>query len=438
MSLTSTVLFDLPQREIASLIAGRIDQSISTSIVTGFATPGGLAAIASSIKSQPTKLATLVIGAATYSGFTMLDDLVAAGVPSARLLVHLGHTSESGARKNPFLRYHPMLHSKVYYMELSGSRACAVIGSHNVTSFALMGLNGEAAVMLEGPIDSSEFVKVRSHIDAARNQALQYSPGMKEAYAWWTREFIDGLKAEIKVPQDWTTVRTLLIFAKAAKADRPRIGDQFYFEIPAGIEQIDSLKTETHLFLFETLPLDPWQALASAASADAKYKCMTLGAENKQGNLEVVAQWRINETPQPVLERVPGGIFRPITPSGRQQVRAEVVAPYLEPFEYVFEREKIGWDPDFSAEETLHPHLAPDNHRELELSLIRRLEDSAKDLVLWEASGENRAKHGWKLVKNLIPRSGAAMEKDAAALRLASPDSGSFILVSLRRRKKEK
>jgi hypothetical protein len=86
-----------------------------------------------------------------------------------------------------------------------------------VTSFALTGLNGEAAVMLEGPVNSPEFDKICSHIEAARNQAVRNSSGMKEAYAWWTREFIDGLKAEVHLPQDWTTIRTILLFASAAK-----------------------------------------------------------------------------------------------------------------------------------------------------------------------------------------------------------------------------
>jgi len=42
MSLTPTILFELPQEEIASLVTDRIARSSTTSIVTGFATPGGL------------------------------------------------------------------------------------------------------------------------------------------------------------------------------------------------------------------------------------------------------------------------------------------------------------------------------------------------------------------------------------------------------------
>jgi hypothetical protein len=419
--MTPTVLFGRPQNEIATLLIDRMARSSATSIVTGFATPGGLAAIAAPIKARPSSLQTLVVGAATYPGFEALDNLIAAGVPLDRLHVHLGHTAVTGGRKNPFARYHPMLHSKVYYMELPASNACVFIGSHNATSFALTGLNGEAAVMLEGPANSPEFDKVRVHINAARDQAVNYSPGMKEAYAWWMREFIDGLKAEMQIPQDSITVRTILLFASAARADRPTIGDQLYFEIPAGIEQIESLKTETHLFLFDTLPRDPWEALRRALSADAMYTCTTLGAENKQGNREVVANWRIEATPRPVLRKVLGATFRPSPPSGMQQVRAEVGSASVDPFEYLFEREKAEWEPEFSAEDGLHP---PNNIKD--------------DIVLQEARNYGRGAKGWRLVKGLVLRGGSSREKDQAALKLAAPESGSFILVSLRRRRMDK
>jgi hypothetical protein len=43
-----------------------------------------------------------------------------------------------------YARYHPMLHSKVYFFELAGGTSTAFVGSHNLTRFALYGLNGEA------------------------------------------------------------------------------------------------------------------------------------------------------------------------------------------------------------------------------------------------------------------------------------------------------
>ena len=280
--MKSTVLFDLPQSEIASLITDRMSRASDFSIVTGFATPGGLATIHGPIRARPQSLKTLVVGSANYPGFGALDELLAAGVPPDRLHVHLGHTAATGGRKHPFARFHPMLHSKVYYMEHPDGSASAFIGSHNLTAFALGGLNGEAAVLLEGSKDSPEFEKVRQHIATARSQAVVYSAAMKEAYAWWTREFLEGMKAEMRLPQDGIIVRTILLFASAARGDRPKAGDNIYFEIPAGIEQIESLKTETHLFLFDTFPATPQQALDLARRASARYTCITLGAENKE------------------------------------------------------------------------------------------------------------------------------------------------------------
>ena len=351
-----------------------------------------------------------------------MDSLIGSGVSAQRLYVHLGHTKATGGRKNPFVRFHPMLHSKIYYMEQAGGQACAFIGSNNATAFALGGLNGEAAVLLEGDAASPEFAAIRSHIGKARSQAVQYSPGLKEAYAWWMREFIDGLKAEIRIPQEWTTIRTLLLFASAPPSNRPSKGDQIYFEIPAGIEQIESLKTETHLFLFDVLPADPWQALIAAPHAAARYTCKTIGAENLQGNRELRADWQIDGMPRPTLSRVPTGILRPSTASGKQQVRAEVEADDVVPFEYVFEREKEGWDPDFGSEDE---------------EILSSQERMQNQLAMAEAMGPGRREGGWMLVKALRRRQGLAWEKDEAALRLAAPDSGSFVLVSLRRRRKD-
>ncbi len=420
MSIKTTILFDRPQMEIASLVSAKLSQSVATSIVTGFATPGGINAIAPPIKARPSSIATFIVGAATYPAFRALDDLCASGVPMNRLHVHLGHTRESGGRNNPIVRFHPMLHSKIYYMELPDAQACAFVGSHNVTSFALGGLNGEAAVLIEGPVSAPEFAQVRDHIRTARDQSLPYTPDMKESLAWWTREFLDGLKAEVKLPNDWITVRTILVFAQATKNDRPAPDDEVYFEIPEGIEQIDSLKTELHLFLFETLPADPWEALNRAKDADARYTGRVLGADNKQGNLELSTDWRIDGRKPPVLRRVPGKKFRPGTAAGLQQVRAEVTQRYVVPFEYKFDRERKEWQPEFSADQVIHSRL------ELMADQANQL---AKDPDI-TSSGD-----GWKLVTRLVPRVAFGKEPDAQALALAAPESGHFILVSLRRRR---
>ena len=163
--MTTTVLFGTPQSQIASLINSKISQCLNASIISGFLTPSGVRAIAGPIRARPTAIRGLVVGAATYPGFRALDELVGMGVPLERIRVHLGHTRKSGTNKHPIVRHHPMLHSKIYYMEMADDQACAFIGSHNVTSFALQGLNGEAAVLLEGSRGTPEFGLVRDHIE---------------------------------------------------------------------------------------------------------------------------------------------------------------------------------------------------------------------------------------------------------------------------------
>lgn len=242
---------------------------------------------------------------------------------------------------------------------------------------------------------------------------------MKEAYAWWMREYLNGLRVEINLPQDWTSVRTILLFASTQGRQHPKIGDQIYFEINDGIQQIESLKTETHLFLFDKLPRDPLQALFGTRASYARYTCTTLGAENRQGNIELVADWCIDEDPTPILKPVRNRALRPQTPAGKQQVRAEVKSSDVVPYEYLFERSIEAWNPVLASEKPLLQAFARGSER-----------------ALAEATADKRIDHGWRLVTGLVPREGVGYEKDQAALQLAAPESGSFVLVSLRRKER--
>lgn len=415
MSVATTILFGKPQKEIKSLLEERISRSNSTSIVTGFATPGGIKAIENPIKARPTSVKAIIVGAATYPGFEALDSLVAAGVSIDRLFVHLGHTRESDGKKNPTVRFHPMLHSKIFYMELPDEKACAFIGSHNMTSFALKGLNGEAGVLLEGALEAIEFQQIRDHIEEAKKQAVQYLPWMKDAFAWWTGEYIDGLKAEVKIPQESIAGRSILICAKISDDDLPKAGDQLYFEIPSGIK-IETLKTETHLFLFKTMPANSLEGIYG--KPDAFYTCETIGADNERGNLEVKTNWKIVGKTPPTLESVPTKTYRPKVGKDVQQIRVKVKAASITPYTYIFEGIGHTWEPSYSDEIT---DVINENQR----SISSQTGDP----------DDRNAQLGWKLVRDLIPRE-ITKQSDAAALELVKPDSGSFILVSLRKKRK--
>jgi hypothetical protein len=293
------------------------------------------------------------------------------------------------------------------------SYASAFVGSHNVTAFALGGLNGEAAVLLEGDKTEQQFVAIREHIAEAARQALRYTPDLKAALAWWTKEYLDGLQAEMGIPHDWTSTRTIVILASTDGTRRPNPGDTFYFELPAGIQQIESLKTPVHLFLFTTLPADPWQALARAGEAAMACNCIPLGADNQQGIEAIRVRWNIDGNRSPVLRAVPGGSYQPVTSPGNQQVHARIEHVGVEAFDYQLEKEKVDWAPVYGDEV-----ISVDVH---DVDKTYRKPD-ARD---------------WQLVRGLEPKH-KVVERDQAALKLASPESGSFVLVSLGRRKRSR
>ena len=444
MAVTATVLFDRPQIEIASTILDCMARCSSASIVTGFATPGGLEAISEPVGLRPALLNALIIGAANYRAFEALDDLISAGVPVNRLFVHLGHSASTGWPNKPFRKFHPMLHSKVYYFEFPDSTAAAFVGSHNLTHFALEGLNGEASIRLDGLRSDTEFEQIRRHIAIAQSQAVAYAPAMKEAYAWWFREYFDGLKAEAGLPADWQTFRTILIFAEEITGQRPKAGEHLYFEIPAGIEQVTALQAEVHLFLFSALPATSDEALAKASSAVARYKARIEGAENRQGNREVVANWQVDLVPKPRLSRVTSGVLRP-APRGRmQQVRAEFEGTTIESYDYRFERERLDWEPVLSPSEAVSATRKPTDlpvpmgAQTALLPLTERHGEPSKPRRASDRQDAERAVDAWSLVSELRSRSGPAFEKDRASLDLARPESGAFILVSVQRRKRKR
>ena len=243
MATQIQVLFDRPQQEIQTLLEARLVQCQSASLVSGFVTVEGVEAIATPLRASPAKLRNFVVGAGTYRAYEAFDRLVAAGVPLNKFFVHLGHSrgTKAGAR-HAFYRYHPMLHSKVFYLDMGDGSACAFIGSHNITGFALHGLNGEAGVLVEGPTNDRDIEAVRRHIDECVAQSVPYTPGMKEAYAWWATEFIEGFRDKFDDrPREGEANPTILILAVHPTDPLPKKGDVIYFELPTALGTVNSL-----------------------------------------------------------------------------------------------------------------------------------------------------------------------------------------------------
>lgn len=421
MTVTVQILFDHPQHEIASLLRDRLMRCVNASLVAGFMTVEGIEAIAAPLRAHPSKLANLVVGAATWRAFDALDRLLAAGVAAAALHVHLGHTRPTGTNRHPFARYHPMMHSKVYLLDMGDGQAAAFVGSHNLTGFALQGKNGEAGVLLEGPANAPQLVALRQHVDEAVRQAVPYDPGMKEAYAWWTMQFIDGLYAEANgdLPKDAENMRTIVVLAAYTSGRLPRSGQIIYFEIPEALDRIQSMQAEVHIYVFPTLPSTSSLGLASLGTAIARLSCKVEGIEAGRGGIELRADWHIDNRRRPELKPtvLP---FRPTPGSGMQQVRVRVQGAVASQYEYLFDPGKIAWAPIYDPEGALVATPGEDTAQGTELALF---------------DTPARVDAPWQRVRGLQRAMPAGSDARQLALWESTPESEAFILFSPRRRK---
>lgn len=421
MPVTVDVLFGRPQSEIALHLRAALSTSLATSIVTGFATEDGMAEIMAPMRANLARLDAMVVGAGTFRAYAAFDALLAAGVPADRLFVHLGFTKPRQGQ-NKFVKYHPMLHSKVYYTEQPGGKATAFIGSHNATHFALAGKNGEASVRIDGDRDDPAFREIRRHIREARAQAVRYTQGMQEAYAWWTHEWLDGLRIEVKneyMQGGGVLPRSLLIFAEEPKPGAFKPGDALYLEIPEAI-RLDSTKTPVHMFLFRNLPATPQEAIVRAATDARRIRCRCPNLSD--GAMAVAScQWRIADNRRPVLLPVPNNRYTATPPPTMQQLVVPYESSGVDEYHYLFEDNKTEWYPEYGerADRDSLAKLPPIGH-----------EEGDGDTVA--PSDAPSIGDGWRWVSGLRPTSPTMKTKERTALEAMRPESGSYVMVALR------
>lgn len=401
MTVTATFLHAYPQQKMATMIHDRLSRCREAKIVSGFATPDGVAALrAGPVASRITRL---VLGAATFKAFEALDRLIAAGLPADAARVHLGHSRRARSKNRPFERLRPMLHSKIYLFDMPDGMASAFVGSHNLTGFALRGMNGEAGVLLEGNASDQVFVDIGAHVEESYRQAVRYDPTLKEAYARWYAEYLARLRTETQdIPRDTENRKTIVLLATAPFGRPPAAGERVYFEIDKRIAEIQALATEVHLHLLTTQPTSPRAALAGAASASHSLLARVEAIDSGAGSAEVEADWFIGDRRKPVLQRTVRP-FRPKLRVGQQQVRALIKKTMDTSFDYIFEEDGTGWVP-ILGDQTLIDEESDDQ---------------------------------WNLVTGFGRSDGAPLQQLIQFQQLPemSPDSGSYILFPRKRRK---
>jgi hypothetical protein len=178
--------------------------------------------------------------------------------------------------------------------------------------------------------------------------------------------------------------------------------------------EIQSFYAEVHIYLFDNLPASPGQALAQTHTARAAFSGKPQGIEKGRGALELRADWFIDDRKSPQILVTPTP-FRPMTKTGMQQVRVEVQQDMSKRFEYLFDAGKDAWAPVFDTE--------------------KRMEASELKSGHFDSIKRRRSEEGdWYPVRTLEPADVPQKVELAVALRESAPASGSFILMSQRRR----
>lgn len=402
MTVTATFLQAMPQTKLATMLRDRLVRCQKAQIVSGFATPDGIEALRATASAG--KISRLVLGAATFNAFVSLDNLIASGLTVTAARVHLGHSRKTKSRKHTFERLRPMLHSKIYLFDMPDGTSAAFVGSHNLTGFALRGMNGEAGVLLEGATSEPIFDEVRAHVSESYRQAVQYDTTLKEAYARWYAEYLDRLRIDTNdMPRDGEKRRTIILFATQAPGRSPSAGQRIYFELDKRIEEVNAIQTEVHLHLFSKLPLSPRSALADISRASRSLVASVEAIDSGAGSVEVNADWFIEDGRGPVLKPT-ARPFRPTLSVGKQQIRALVKSELSEAFDYFFEEDTARWEPILGDEELI------DEERDEQWSAV----------VGFGAPGETEL----------------TQRRFLEELAEMSPDSGSFILFSRKRKKR--
>lgn len=331
MSVSTKFLFGTPQKEVYSLLTKRIAHCKSISIVTDKITVHGVSWLTEALGAYRDRLKTLVIGSGTYSAFGKLDELLPRRRPGFELndafRVHLGFTRELTSGTYPL--HHPTLRGGVFLLDM-GDGAVALLGSRNLTTFTLGGLNCEAGVLIEGATWSQEFEEIRSYIDGVKNQSTIYDPEKKHGYAWWTNSRKKGRPRPTvwPIPGGGATNRRpdRTILAVLNSDELPRYGETIYFEIKYWPEHFNRTNTKLHLYLTDDPDLVIDAEFKVLNSAKWGRTCNVIGLEDDAGAMKVKANWALDPHHSRYLSRCRNGVwelFDEIPPT-TQQVRVQV------------------------------------------------------------------------------------------------------------------
>jgi hypothetical protein len=311
-------LYAAPHQPLIERLIPLINRCERSMVAVGFMTGVGSEYFIKPFARVPSRLSTLVAGLPTGAALGGLDRLLRAGVPGENLWIHLGKVPRVCEDRTAIPRMRPMMHSKAFYFSMGGGRDVAIVGSNNLTGYALTGDNCELALLLEGDEKERELAEVREHILACRAEAVPYDPEKKRGFGEHTVRYLEGLVslAENELPDEGELKPTLVVLTAVAGEQLPVHLDVVYLELPR-LLPITTVGTEVHLYLFDEEPVSNEAALASVERCRAAWRCRTLSTGIEARTAEGRADWHVRDAAHPRLERTK----RPFRPDARPDKR---------------------------------------------------------------------------------------------------------------------
>lgn len=398
----ATFLSGSPRRRIISILQDKLATSVRTQILAGFTTVEGMALIEPLLVANPDALDALIVGLPTHRSFETFDRLLKRGVSPERLRVHLGHTraTKAGAR-HPFYLHHPRMHGCLFLMEDADGTATALVGPNGLSGFSLLGQNIESTVMVEGDASSSEFEAMRHQIESVRAESARYEANKVAGYVNLSRNYFNSCSTSAAARLG-EFKKTVVILSEGTDT-LPAVDEVIFFDVPSAVPDEKFGDVEIHLYVFDSLPPSPEEALERISEARAGFRCWLSRAKTYVSGGYYHRSNPLGSPPRLIRN----DSFPPPPRPGFRRLRAVVLRQLKGSFRYLFEDEAKKWTPV------------------LDESLGFAVEDSDAEL-LKSLSLIPQQHLEWHPVKKLAPIGGDT--KDDETLRMMWPEEGGFVL----------
>lgn len=275
-------------------------------IITGFVTEAGLRDLGK-IDILVEKLELFVFGHCNRKALEAMETLnreLNKNGKSGVIKLHFGYGHQEAEKNKIQQIYRPMMHSKVFLFDYDNGQFTAFIGSQNITGYSLNGLNSEAIVKIEGQITDEIYSKILQEMSSIQKESEPFRNEFLDIYEDWHINIVKGLIPD-EMRQKWRYLSVLYALIDKDEMNKPKIGDQLYFEIPneyiGGFNKIDS---PADVWI---IPIDLTNTTWRPLQEDIMFfRAMQRGAHDPVNHpmSYPAVEWHIADYNNPIIERL--------------------------------------------------------------------------------------------------------------------------------------